>query len=58
MILHSTNKYIYNMKNDNIRFVYCRFYFYRHLASEGVLCDNYKYVIILSEILLPMHKAL
>lgn len=46
------------MKNDNIRFVYCRFYFYRHLVLEGLLCDNYRYVIILSESLLPMHKAL
>lgn len=46
------------MKNDNIRFVYCRFCFYRHLVSESVLCDNYKYNIILSETLLLMHKAL
>ena len=46
------------MKNDNMQIAYCRFCFYRHLVSEGVLCDNYKYVIILSEILLLMHKAL
>ena len=31
---------------------------YRHLVLEGLLCDNYRYVIILSESLLPMHKAL